>query len=258
MKKVILITIIALISSYLYSQESYQAAEYTSPNTGLTLKYRYLTPQKTKNGKKYPLVIFLHGSGERGSDNQAQLFHGSGMFLNPVNREKYPAYVLFPQCPQEFSGAYERGKLETLDPHRMPENPPLQPIMQAVMDLINSYIAKEDVDSRRVYIIGLSMGGMATFDLVIRFPETFAAAIPICGSVNPTRLSAAKDVHFRIFHGDADKSVPVEGSREAYKALKAAGADVEYIEFAGCTHNSWNPAFNYPDFMKWLFKQRSH
>ena len=102
------------------------------------------------------------------------------------------------------------------------------------------------------------MGGMATFDMVCRFPDTFAAAIPICGSVNPKRLISAKDVSFRLFHGDADKSVPVEGSREAYKALKAAGADVEYIEFAGCTHNSWNPAFNYPDFMEWLFKQKSN
>ena len=71
-----------------------------------------------------------------------------------------------------------------------------------------------------------------------------------------SRLSVAKDVKFRIFHGDADDVVPVKGSREAYKALKAAGADVEYIEFPGCNHGSWNPAFNYPGFMDWLFKQK--
>ena len=76
------------------------------------------------------------------------------------------------------------------------------------------------------------------------------------GIVSPSRLSAAKDVKFRIFHGDADDVVPVKGSREAYKALKAAGADVEYIEFPGCNHGSWNPAFNYPGFMDWLFKQK--
>jgi predicted peptidase len=256
MKRLILTIATALICCYIFAQESYQAAEFTSADTKITLKYRYLTPHAEKPGKKYPLVIFLHGSGERGNDNEAQLLHGGQMFLNPVYREKYPAYVLFPQCPQEFSGAYERGKLETLDPHYMPVNPPLQPIMQTVMELINSYIDMPSVDNRRVYIIGLSMGGMATFDLACRFPGTFAAAIPICGSVNPQRLVNAGKVHFRIFHGDADKSVPVEGSRGAYKALKAIGADVEYIEFAGCTHNSWNPAFNYPDFMKWLFKQK--
>lgn len=100
------------------------------------------------------------------------------------------------------------------------------------------------------------MGGMGTYDLVVRFPEIFAAAIPICGTVNPARLKAAKDVKFRIFHGDADNVVTTEGSREAYKALKAAGAEVEYIEFPGCSHGSWNPAFNEPDFMSWLFSQK--
>ena len=100
------------------------------------------------------------------------------------------------------------------------------------------------------------MGAMGTFDMVARFPDIFAAAIPICGTVNPQRLSAAKNVNFRIFHGDADNVVPVEGSREAYKALKPTGASVEYIEFPGCNHGSWNPAFNYPDFMEWLFKQK--
>ena len=113
-----------------------------------------------------------------------------------------------------------------------------------------------EVDTQRVYIIGLSMGAMGTYDLVVRYPEIFAAAVPICGTVNPSRLSVAKDVKFRIFHGDADDVVPVKGSREAYKALKAAGADVEYIEFPGCNHGSWNPAFNYPGFMDWLFKQK--
>ena len=100
------------------------------------------------------------------------------------------------------------------------------------------------------------MGAMGTFDMVARFPDIFAAAVPICGIVNPDRLSVAKNVSFRIFHGDADNIVPVEGSREAYKVLKSIGASVEYIEFPGCNHGSWNPAFNYPDFMEWIFKQK--
>lgn len=99
-------------------------------------------------------------------------------------------------------------------------------------------------------------GAMGTYDMVSRFPDIFAAAVPICGTVNPTRLSTAGNVAFRIFHGDADDVVPVVGSRTAYKALKAANASVEYIEFPGCNHGSWNPAFNCPDFMSWLFGQR--
>ena len=112
------------------------------------------------------------------------------------------------------------------------------------------------VDKQRIYIMGLSMGAMGTYDMTIRYPEIFAAAIPICGTVNPTRLSAAKEVKFRIFHGDADSVVPVSGSHQAYKALKAAGADVKYTEFPGVTHGSWNPAFTLPDFMSWLFSQK--
>ena len=112
------------------------------------------------------------------------------------------------------------------------------------------------VDRQRIYIMGLSMGAMGTYDMTIRYPELFAAAIPICGTVNPTRLKSAKDVKFRIFHGDADNVVPVSGSRQAYKALKTAGADVKYTEFPGVTHGSWNPAFSLPDFMSWLFSQK--
>lgn len=256
MKRIILLIAMLFSTSALWGQEGYLKGEFVSPNTSDTLKYRYLTPENQKSGKKYPLVIFLHGSGERGSDNEAQLMHGGQMFLNPVNREKYPAYVIFPQAPAHISGAYAKGSLESLDPLTMPVESPIQPIIQTLKDLIDSYRAMPSVDNRRIYIMGLSMGGIATFDIVCRFPDVFAAAVPICGSVNPKRLSSAKDVAFRIFHGDADPAVPTEGSREAYKALRAMGADVEYIEFAGCTHNSWNPAFNYPDFMKWIFKQK--
>lgn len=255
MKKILLVFTMMFVAAVAFGQQTYEKGEFVSQKSGEKMLYRYLAPENPQQGKKYPLVIFLHGSGERGNDNQAQLFHGSGQFLNPVNREKYPAYVLFPQCPEGVPGAY-MPHLETLVPKDMPLDPPQAPIVTLLLELIDSYIARPDVDPRRVYIMGISMGGIATFDIVARYPQKFAAAIPICGSVNPQRLTGTKGVAWRIFHGDADPSVTVEGSREAYKALRKAGLDVEYIEFAGCTHNSWNPAFNYPDFMKWLFKQK--
>ena len=171
MKRITLLIAILLSASTLWGEESYQRGKFTSPATSDTLLYRYLTPENIKKGKKYPLVIFLHGSGERGNDNKAQLLHGGEMFLNPVYREKYPAYVIFPQCPEGVPGAYIKP-LETLKPDGMPENPPIAPIMQTLKELIDSYIALPSVDSRKVYIIGLSMGGMATFDMVCRFPET--------------------------------------------------------------------------------------
>ena len=254
MKK-LLIVIITLLAGLISAsaQSSYEHRQFTS-TTGLTLKYRELTPVKTEARKKYPLVIFLHGSGERGDDNEKQLQHGGQMFLNPANQEKYPAYVLFPQCPQDSYWAF--GKRPTfVNPMPFIEDTP--EITATLKELILSYITNHAVDPSRVYMIGLSMGGMGTYDMVSRFPELFAAAVPICGAAVLERLPAAKNVKFRIFHGDADNVVPVECSRAAYRVLKEAGANVEYHEFAGCGHGSWNPAFNHPDFMKWLFKQKN-
>ena len=100
------------------------------------------------------------------------------------------------------------------------------------------------------------MGAMGTFEMVCRYPDLFAAAIPICGGVNTKRLQQVEtSTSFRIYHGDADPVVPVEFSRDAYTTLKAKDIDVEYIEFPGVDHNSWTPAFNMPDFMKWIFSQ---
>jgi predicted peptidase len=208
-----------------------------------------------QEGEKYPLVLFLHGAGERGSDNEKQLFHGSQMWLNPVNRENYPAFVLFPQCPESGYWAYV-NRPSSFETDKMPIEPPISPIFVALKELLDSYLTMPQVDKKRIYVIGLSMGAMGTYDLTIRYPELFAAAIPICGIVNPKRLEAAKEVKFRLFHGDADNIVPPLGSRRAYKALKKAGADVQYIEFPGVGHESWKQAFELPDFMKWLFFQK--
>lgn len=261
MKKTLFIISLMFCTLLGYSQEgeNFLKGEFISKATGDTLLYRYLTPQNPQKGKKYPVVIFLHGSGERGNDNQAQLFHGSGQFLNPVNREKYPAYVLFPQCPQEQFGVFNKPE-NPQESYSMQLNPTLSNMMQTLKELIGNYSSLPDADPKRIYIMGISMGGMSTFEMVARYPQMFAAAIPICGSINPDRLKQQKElvkkVKFRIFHGDADAAVNVNGSRQAYKALKEIGADVEYFELPGCTHNSWNPAFNRPDFMKWLFKHK--
>lgn len=255
MKKLSLLFLLLISNiNIIFAQDLYEKKVFVS-QYGDSLNYRLLTPENQIKGKKYPLVLFLHGAGERGSDNQKQLTHGGQMFLNPVNREKYPAFVLFPQCPENAYWAYS-VRPSSFTPEQMPQNEEMPITFQTVKEMLDGYLTNPAVDKSRIYIIGLSMGAMGTFDMVARFPDIFAAAIPICGTVNPQRLSAAKDVNFRIFHGDADNVVPVEGSREAYKALKATGASVEYIEFPGCNHGSWNPAFNYPDFMEWLFKQK--
>ncbi len=260
MKKIVCIQILLWMSCLINvsAQDSYKEYEqkvYVS-SQGDSLQYCLLRPEVEKPGEKYPLVLFLHGAGERGNDNRKQLKHGGQMWLNPVNRKKYPAFILLPQCPAENYWGYEM-RPNSLEPFGMPDNPELTTTIRTLKSLLDTFLDMPQVDKLRVYIMGLSMGGMATYDMVIRYPEIFAAAVPICGTVNPVRIGKElREIKFRIFHGDTDSVVTPEGSREAYKALKAIDASVEYIEFVGCDHNSWNPAFNYPDFMNWLFNQK--
>ena len=243
----------ALLVLNLSAQDHYIAKSFTS-SSGQSVDYRELTPENLIKGKKYPLVIFMHGAGEKGNDNFSQLKHGSQMFLNPVNREKFPSFVIFPQCPKDKD--WSRSKRTNLKAEKLKADREPTMLVQALKELIDSYLENPSVDKSRVYIMGLSMGAIATFDMVWRYPEIFAAAIPICGAADTEKIALVKDVKWRIYHGDADDAVPVECSRDAYKALKSAGANVEYFEFPGCKHVSWNLAFSQPGFMDWLYAQR--
>lgn len=254
MKQIIFI-LLAIWTTQSFAQSSFEKKEFTTA-AGERLNYQVLKPEVLKKGEKYPLVLFLHGAGERGNDNQSQMVHGSGMFTNPVNQEQYPSIVLFPQCPTEGYWTFEKRPEQLIKEVFLP-NPPLTPILSQVMEMLEWHIKNMPIDPKRIYVVGLSMGGMATFDLASRYPDLFAAAIPICGAVHPERLKAAAGkVNFRLFHGDADNVVSAEFSRNAYRTLKQAKAQVEYYEFPGINHNSWTPAFNKEDFIKWLYSQK--
>ena len=205
MKKiVILLALIAVSIMSVHAGNPFEARTFTSTD-GVVLNYRALDPETVKPKEKYPLVIFMHGAGERGSDNQMQLIHGSQMFLNPANRDKFPAFVIFPQCPENDYWAFTKRPDSFFT---MKTEDEITPILKSVKELIDTYLDNPAVDKTRVYIMGLSMGGMATYDLVSRFPEIFAAAIPICGAADNEKLSKVKGVSWRIYHGDADDVFP--------------------------------------------------
>jgi len=222
---------------------------------GDTLHYRILFPLNYDKSKSYPLVLFLHGSGERGNDNEKQLVHGSSLFADSLNRLNYPAIVIFPQCPANESWiTLDEKPDDTFNfvDTRKPRKP-----LDLAKKLIDSYIKTDAVNSKRIYVLGLSLGGMGTFDLICRYPKTFAAAIPICGGVNLERLKKVRKMPIRIYNGGSDNVVSPEYSRNAYIELKAMGSQqVEHIEFPGVGHNSWTPAFAEPDFLSWLFLQK--
>lgn len=224
---------------------------------GYLLNYRVLYPINYDSTKQYPLILFLHGAGERGNDNEKQLFHGGDMFASYENQLNYPAIIIAPQCPKDVKWSQYIAPDKPGDKRYYPEYPRETQTMSAVKELLDSYIAKGIVDTKRMYVSGLSMGGMGTFDIVLRYPNLFAAAVPICGGVNMARLAEYKGkTAFSIYHGAVDAVVDVQFSRDAYETLKKIGANVRYKEYPGVNHNSWDKAFAEPDYMSWMFQHQ--
>ena len=233
----------------LYEKREYKTAD------GHTLPYRLLYPKNYDKTKKYPVILFLHGAGERGNDNEKQLTHGAKLFLNEQNREQYPAFVIMPQCPQEsFWSSVQADRTKqpmtfTFD-YTRPSNWPLE----AALDVVQQLTQQEGIDLRRLYIMGLSMGGMGTFEELYRHPNVFAAAAPICGGADVSAYDKrVRKTPFWVFHGDADSVVPVENSRQIVEKLKELNVPVQYTEYPGVNHNSWDNAFAEPQLLPWLF-----
>ena len=242
------------VAGYAGDKASFLKKQFTAQD-GYQLNYRVLYPQNYCPDQQYPVILFLHGAGERGSDNEKQLVHGGNMFASYVNQSKYPAIIIAPQCPEDISWSRYNKPEKPGDKRFYPQSAPITQPMQAVKELLDSYISKGIVDTKRIYVTGLSMGGMGTFDIVMRFPKVFAAATPICGGANLDRLSNFKGkTAFSIYHGGSDSVVDVKYSQDANQALQKAGADVRYKEYPGVDHNSWDNAFAEPDYLSWMWQ----
>ncbi len=233
--------------------QSFEARIFNAGDGG-NLPYRILFPESYDRDQSYPLVLFLHGAGERGADNEAQLTHGANLFLDEKQREKFPAIVVFPQCPKNgFWSSLERDGQNWSFPFSADPNKDLA----YVMELVDKIELEEAVDPKRIYVMGLSMGGFGTLELIARQPERFAAAIPICGGGNLALTKAyGPQVPVWLFHGALDDVVPPQLSRDLYDKLRAEGAEVRYTEYPEANHNSWDSTFAEPMLLPWLFQQR--
>lgn len=219
------------------------------------LNYRILYPEDFDPAKRYPLLLFLHGAGERGNDNEKQLVHGSSLFLDQENRENFPAIVIFPQCPAtEYWAKADIDRSSNGNTFEFDYSGAPIKSLGLVMEMIKAYSKNHYVDKDRLYVGGLSMGGMGTFEILNRMPNTFAAAFAICGAGNPFSVgNYAKKVNLWIFHGAKDDVVDPSYSNEMVKSLKAAGANVKFTLYPEANHNSWDPAFAEPELLPWLF-----
>lgn len=233
-----------------------------SDAAGNKLNYRFFEP-KTESGKKYPLVLFLHGSGERGSDNAMHLLGNEGalVWAAPEQQAKNPAYVLAPQAPvTDKLTAYWTE----------------EPNYSLTLSLLKETIKKYAVDTNRIYVVGMSNGGIGTWNMIEKNPNLFAAAVPICGvgDINSFKIggeyeplkdySAFKDIKnmsIWIFHAEDDPLVDVRYSRDAVKAIKElGGTSIKYTEYPKGTikpmgHFSWVPALENKEMIDWLFAQ---
>jgi acetyl esterase/lipase len=231
------------------ASDSYMARVYTNTQV---LPYRLLQPSPYNPEKKYPLVIFFHGAGERGTDNQKQLVHGTSLFSNEENRRRFPCFVFAPQCPEEQQWV---DMPWTADSGVRPPQPSMP--MHLALNGLESLLHEFSIDTNRIYVTGLSMGGFGTWDLITRFPGRFAAAAPICGggdehTVTPT----VARVPLWTFHSADDNVVKVHRTRNMVEAMRAAGGSPKYFEYSGLGHGSWGKAYAEPEFLPWMFAQR--
>jgi predicted peptidase len=234
-----------LVCSFAYSEQDMrhgkQEAKTLNKKVGSRVKLNYLLflPEGyQKRGKeRYPLIFFLHGIGERGSDPWKVKVHGPPKVAEKMSN--FPFIVVSPQCPA--------GEWWSTD---------------ALIVLLDDVMGRYKVDPTRVYLTGLSMGGFGAWSLALEFPERFAAVAPICGGGNPlyvhsydaARKAAIQAVPFWAFHGDADKSVPVEESTRMVDALKKFGCDAKLTIYPGVGHDSWTQTYSNPELYRWLLQ----
>ena len=197
----------------------------------LNLKYQLLN---SGSSQKRPLIIFLHGAGERGSDNKKQLTWGISDIIEHSKKLDEDPIILVPQCPEEFR--WVEVNWEDSSHHQSQE---VSKPLQIVMNLVDSLIQELPVDLNRIYITGISMGGFGTWDYIVRDPDLFAAAIPICGGADESTLKAIVNMPLWVFHGSLDTIVLPLRSRNAVNELKKMGSKVLYTEYKDATHNSW-------------------
>lgn len=233
-------------------------AKKTAPGD-FPLPYRLYVPENYTADKKYPVLLLLHGLGECGTDNELQFRSGFPQFFRDPNSPVYDAIVIAPQCPRDslWVDLHLISLIrEICGPYALDGQNESRSLI-AVNAILDEIMEKYSCDEDRLYVAGISLGAYGTWDLLLRHTDRFAAAMPVCGAGDYENARLAANIPVRVYHGDSDRSVSVEGSRLMVDALRAAGNErVHYTEYEGRDHDIWNDAFGDPDAPAWIFAQR--
>jgi predicted peptidase len=246
----LLIAFLSYLAITLQENEDFETKIYNS-SSGISIPYRIHIPSNMDAIKKYPLVIFFHGSGERGMDNAKQLIHGVRDILSYSIQSNEPAIIIAPQSPHNKQWVNVPWGA---DSHVM-SGEPSQPMEMAIA-LMNDVISSQPVDKKRIYVTGLSMGGFGAWDILQRLPNLFAAGILVCGGGDATQAEKIKDIPIWAFHGDKDTVVKTIRSRDMIAAIKKAGGKPLYTEYKGVAHDSWTQTYSDKNVLRWLFEQK--
>ena len=219
---------------------------------GLGMKYRLYVPSNYDPNKDYPVLLFLHGAGHRGTDNAAPV---KGIIYNLFNH-KDPlvddAIVLVPQCPKNYQWVDTPWAKGSYSVDAIPESK----AMKTVLELLDMVEREYSTDKDRYYAFGLSMGGFGTWDLIMRHPDRFAAAVALCGGADPTKGSVLVDMPIWTVHSLDDTSVPVKGTQDMVKAIvDAGGSKIIYDELNGYGHGVGTITAVRDEVFKWMFAQ---
>jgi predicted peptidase len=213
---------------------------------GQEVKYALFVPHSYTPEKPVPVILFLHGTGEAGTDGQAQTRVGLGAAVRA--REKtFPLLVIFPQAQK----ADWSNKLNLIQMW-YPGHPEGDRALAILAEVQQQY----QTDPKRLYLSGISMGGFGTWALAEKFPDRWAAIVPICGGGQPAWAPKIKNIPCWCFHGADDPVVPVLLSRVMIEALRKAGGQPKYTEYRGVGHNSWDKAYATDELYEWLLQQR--
>jgi predicted peptidase len=226
----------------------FQAGQFQHPGLIRKIQYRFFEPDAPAPAQGYPIYVWLHGLTGRGYDNQSQISFGGNhdvpqWLISPEVQQTHPGYIFAPQCPGGLFWVHF-GLPRSAAPLRI------------AMLALAQFIADHPIDPSRVYVLGQSMGGFATWSLLAEYPEWFAAAVPMAGGGRPGKAKTIAQTPVWAFHGDRDNIVRVWRTRQMFRAVQKQGGPIRYTEIPDGTHYIWNKVIAEPGLLEWLNKKQ--